>query len=401
MKVQSGYEKVGPMAASRVVAQIAIAALLTTFLLIAIPGMASAEEQFTPVYAEPVAPARPVIATDGKKHLAYELVLTNYSKSPVTIKKINRFAGKRALAPVTGSALKDMMNPYGSATHTNVLQGGQSGYILLDLKFRPRAKLPARISHQFVVEATDGPLKYASRFRSGAVWVVDRPAIQVRPPLRGSGWIAANGCCTEFTSHRGAVLPVNGKLHNSERFAIDFMRIQPNGKMVTGPWEDLSSYPFFGDPIVSATSGKVVRVVRHIPETQPTGELPPATAATSGGNYIVVRKAKGVFAFYAHMQPKSARVKIGQKVRPGQVLGLLGNTGNSNAPHLHFHMMDGPDPLASNGLPYTFTRFGVEGRLLNFGDLFEGAPAEVNSQHAGIHNRQLPLNLEVIDFPNR
>jgi hypothetical protein len=39
------------------------------------------------------------------------------------------------------------------------------------------------------------------------------------------------------------------------------------------------------------------------------------------------------------------------------VLGLLGNSGNTDAPHLHFHVMDGPAPLASNGLPYEFASF--------------------------------------------
>ncbi len=57
------------------------------------------------------------------------------------------------------------------------------------------------------------------------------------------------------------------------------------------------------------------------------------------------------------MQPGSVRVKVGDKVKPGQVLGLLGNSGNTDTPHLHFHVMDGPSPLVANGLPYVFTNF--------------------------------------------
>jgi hypothetical protein len=66
---------------------------------------------------------------------------------------------------------------------------------------------------------------------------------------------------------------------------------------------------------------------------------------------VVVKIAPKRFAFYAHMQPGSLRVKEGDRVRKGQILGLLGNTGNTDAPHLHFHIMDGPSPLQSNGLP--------------------------------------------------
>ncbi|MBN8867155.1 MAG: M23 family metallopeptidase [Solirubrobacterales bacterium] len=365
------------------------------------PATASAEEAFTPIVAQPIAPARAVVATDGKKHVAYELLVSNYSSAPTTIKRIDRFDGRRRLAPVTGEAISGMLKPFASAPGTDVLGPGQSGFILLDLALPRRAKLPTRISHQFVVGKSDAPLKFVSKFRTGTVRVLGDPAVQVRPPLVGPGWVVANGCCAEFTSHRGAVLPVNGRFHNSERFAIDFMQIQPDGLLVNGAWESLDNYPFFGDPILSATRGTVVRVVKDIPETQPSGNLPPASAARAGGNYVVVRSARKRFAFYAHMQPGSARVKVGQRVRAGQILGLLGSTGNSNAPHLHFHMMDGPDPLASNGIPYTFSRFGVQGRLLNFGDLFDGVKAQVNSQFAGIHSNQLPLNLQVIDFPNR
>jgi len=382
----------------RALLTLATFATLTGFLP---AGNAIAEEWFTPVTARPIAPVRPVVATDGERHLAYELVLTNNSTSSALVQRINRSDGKRKLAAVTGGVIGHMLKPFGSAKTTNVLGPGQSGYLLLDLALPRAAKLPGRIEHQFVVSSDPNPGTFATRYRTGSIRVLSKPAIEVAAPLRGAGWTVNNGCCTDFTSHRAAILPVNGGLHNSERYAIDFMKLQADGRLVSGPWEDLSSYGFFGDPIVSATRGKVVRVVKNIPETQPTINLPPAHAATAGGNYIVVRLARKRYAFYAHMQPGSARVKVGQKVRVGQVIGLLGNSGNSNAPHLHFHMMDGPDPLASNGLPYVFKRFGVEGRLLNFGDLFDGVRAQIQPRFAGLHSRQLPLNLQVVDFPNR
>ena len=60
----------------------------------------------------------------------------------------------------------------------------------------------------------------------------------------------------------------------------------------------------------------------------------------------------GKFAFYAHIQPGTLRVKTGDRVTRGQVLGLVGNSGNSTEPHLHFHISDSPLPLESEGLPY-------------------------------------------------
>ena len=85
----------------------------------------------------------------------------------------------------------------------------------------------------------------------------------------------------------------------------------------------------------------------------------------------------GIYAGYAHLQPGTVRVKVGQKVKVGQTLGLLGNSGNSNAPHLHFHVMDSPHPLASNGMPYRFTNFTVEGQLTNLSGIEAGETAQI------------------------
>jgi hypothetical protein len=60
--------------------------------------------------------------------------------------------------------------------------------------------------------------------------------------------------------------------------------------------------------------------------------------------------------------------------------------------------MDGPQPLASNGVPYRFDRFSVAGRLTNFGGLFEDQRANVTPNFNGPHRAQLPLNLQVVGF---
>lgn len=118
---------------------------------------------------------------------------------------------------------------------------------------------------------------------------------------------------------------------------------------------------------------------------------------TAGGNYVVVKIDGGHFAFYAHMQPGTPRVKVGDKVRTGQVLGLLGNTGNSDGPHLHFHIMDGPSPLQSNGLPFTFTQFRGQGVVTDEAPLFSGNSAPVDTGAlVGKRKGAMPLNDQVI-----
>src|SRR5262245_22319661 len=87
------------------------------------------------------------------------------------------------------------------------------------------------------------------------------------------------------------------------------------------------------------------------------------TPEAQGGNLVILSLRNGRHAFYAHLQPGSIRVKPGDHVRRGQVLGLVGNSGNSNAPHLHFQISNGDSFLASEGLPFLFDSFKVLGSM--------------------------------------
>ena len=120
----------------------------------------------------------------------------------------------------------------------------------------------------------------------------------------------------------------------------------------------------------------------------------------AAGNHVVVDIGEGRFAFYAHMQPGSVRVKVGDKVKTGQVLGLLGNSGNTDSPHLHFHVMDGPSPLVSNGLPFVFNSFTGQGRLTDEQPLFTGGVVTIDKDAlSGPHANECPLLDQVVSFP--
>ena len=71
-------------------------------------------------------------------------------------------------------------------------------------------------------------------------------------------------------------------------------------------------------------------------------------------------------------------MKVGDQLTTGQVIASLGNTGNSDAPHLHFQVMSTPDPLRSNGLPFVFSSFRLDSRLASqdaLDPLLHGKPA--------------------------
>ena len=114
------------------------------------------------------------------------------------------------------------------------------------------------------------------------------------------------------------------------------------------------------------------------------------------GNHVVEDLGGGRFALYAHLRHGSVRVHTGDVVARGDVLGHVGNSGNSSEPHLHFHVMDaagGPSALEADGLPYAFDAFGLEARL----DEFAG-PGPLEPLRPGPRTGALPLAGEVVDF---
>jgi murein DD-endopeptidase MepM/ murein hydrolase activator NlpD len=114
-----------------------------------------------------------------------------------------------------------------------------------------------------------------------------------------------------------------------------------NGRLYEGPKDKLSSYPYYGAKIRSVADGRVVGTRDTEPEQTP-GQFPDGLALNDfGGNYVDVDIGDGRYAYYAHLQKgaKGVLVEPGDQVRKGQLIGKLGNTGNTDAPPpaLHGH----------------------------------------------------------------
>ena len=132
------------------------------------------------------------------------------------------------------------------------------------------------------------------------------------------------------------------------------------------------------------------------PRTPPTNPRRPCTSRwTTAATRSCSNWQPGVYAFYAHLQPGSIRVQIGETVTKGQVLGLLGNTGNSTGPHLHFQLADGPDILTATSLPFVIDQYTLVGSVAPESTASDvqvvGTPAPQTAT--------LPLDLTVADFP--
>jgi murein DD-endopeptidase MepM/ murein hydrolase activator NlpD len=144
-------------------------------------------------------------------------------------------------------------------------------------------------------------------------------------------------------------------------------------------------------------------VIDGLPEQEP-GEFPQGISPEEAdGNSVILDLGGGNYALYAHFQPGSIRVQVGDRVRRGDVLALVGNSGNTVAPHLHFHVMSGPLSLASNGLPYVVDSFTVTGRTAGT-EAFDEAEAEGTALEVTPVNpvervtQAMPLDQTVVTF---
>lgn len=364
-------------------------------------------EQFTPVVVSVLAEPIPVLGTDERIHLAYELLLTNGSPSKVEIQGVEASAGGDVLQQLEGDDLDDSMRVAGTTDGGGVELGpGQNATVWMDATVASEADVPDRIEHTVTVEMPKAqPPLYAKTIAqtTQAVGVDKREVAVIGPPLTGSGWLDANGCCG-LTAHRGAVSPINGTYWAPERWAIDYVKLTPTMKLSEGARDNARSYPGYGQNVIAVADGPIVAITSDRAEQKAgTAPGPTLTLDEYGGNYVVQDIGGGNYAFYAHLKTGNPfDLEVGQQLTRGDRLGLLGNTGNTDAPHLHFHIMDSPNPLASNGLPFVFDAFTLDGRVtseaaLNDGE--QGKPYKVDKADAGERSNQVPLTGDLMTYP--
>jgi Peptidase family M23 len=374
----------------------AAGALLAT--VVGQAGLAQSARWISPPVEMRVPKLPVVVPIDGTAALTYELHITNWFAQPFSLQRVEVVGPDgRVLLTLADSALPRALGrpgatPGNPADRTR-LGGGTRAVTWLWVPVDAESP-PSTVRHRLTVQEAAGADSGRTHVFEGATIPVSRDLAVIGPPLRGGAWVTANGPSNQ-SGHRRALIPVDAMPVIAQRFAIDYVRVDTAGRTVAGDRARNENFYAENADAIAVADGIVVATKDSIPENVPgpTSRAVPITLETVGGNFVIVDIGGGRYAFYAHLRPGSLRVRAGDRVKRGQVLGLVGNSGNSTEPHLHFHLADGSSPLGSEGVPYAHESFELLGRCTGpLTGCSRGATPERR-------RREMPAGNMVIRFP--
>ena len=366
------------------------------------PQAVSSEQLLTPVTQSVVSRPRWYPGDDGRVHMQYELLLTNTVPLSIDVTALEVRGGSgRRIEALSGERLEAAMTLLGSeAEPTTELPAATVGVVWVDLSFGSRRGVPRHVKHRLTVDVGPGlPLGPTITDTGGRATVARRGPVAIGPPLLGGRWVGVGG---PQGPHRRALQAVNGHLRLGQRFAVDFAaRLDAQGRTHIGSPDENLSYFNYGEPVVAVGGGKVVEAVDRLPDQIPNHNVP-IPLSDADGNHVILKLDRRVFAAYGHMKPGSVRVERGDRVRKGEVLGKLGNSGESTGPHLHFQLMNRPSFLDADGVPFVFDRFRLDGHIPSLEEFLDadrdGTLMPIDPAEAGERRRRGITGLEVVTF---
>ncbi len=299
--------------------------------------------------------------------------------------------GQRRDSAGAGRASPPSMPECLPASERTQIPAGVRAYVYLWIPVDAKHP-PATLSHRLTFRRTGADS--GDVVLEGTTVSVATSLAVISAPFTGE-WAAFNGP-SNSSGHRRLVLGLDGHTAIGQRFAIDFLQVDSTGSSYHGDPLKNESYYAYGTRLMAVADGVVAATKDSIPQNVPgaSSRAVPITMTTVGGNYVAIDIGQGRYALYAHLQPGSLRVKVGDRVKRGQVIALLGNSGNSTEPHVHFQIADGPTFLSSEGIPYAmnFDVVGNCGIAVN-----NGKPAIKCSRHAPVAVKGgIPIQNELI-----
>lgn len=206
--------------------------------------------------------------------------------------------------------------------------------------------------------------------------------------------------CGGYAAAQPLFYPRDGQIFAPQRFATDWVLLGEDMRSVRGDVTRNESYSTWGVPVLAVADGEIVDVRSDVPENTPRDVSTPMTSYTVQGNYVILSIGDDRYAAYLHLKPGSVMVEPGDRVRVGQPLALIGNSGNSTSAHLHFHLLDHPSVGQGEGVPFVFDGYRSLGpTAMDLDDIEAGKPWKPFATHEEVnHTADLPPGETVVWF---
>jgi hypothetical protein len=304
---------------------------------------------------------------------------------------------------LSGSQLTTLLGRVGAHIEGAELQRIPSGgrtVLYLWLPLESAVATPLKLQHSIEMDL----MRPTGRVRtvvtdSGTAIHSEQPVV-LGMPLRGGPWVALYNP-TMVGGHRTSIYTLDGRARIPARFAIDWVKMANDATHARGDSSSIANWHGYGAEVLAVADGTIVDAVDDMPEAASLSEdTGPLDLEDASGNYVTLDLGGGRYAFYEHLKHRSITVKRGDRVKSGQVIGLLGNSGSSSSgPHLHFHIADAAAALGAEGLPYVFRNFEVLGAYDDIDGFKTGERWQPFPAASGKRRRELPAANTVIVFP--
>jgi murein DD-endopeptidase len=348
----------------------------------------------------PFAPASVTVA--GQRHLAYELHITNFRPVDVELLRVDVIDAStdNRLTRLSGTQLAEQLSRVGAwvegAERQRVPAGGRA-ILYLWLPLASGTPTPVKLEHSIELELVRASGRERTIVTDGGTLVRSEQPVVLDMPLRGGPWVALYNP-TMVGGHRTSIYTIDGRARIPARFAIDWVKLADDASRARGDATSVANWHGYGAEVLAVADGTIADAVDDMPEGAKLSDATGAVALEkASGNYVTLDLGQDRYAFYEHLKHGSITVKRGDRVKRGQVIARLGNSGSSSSgPHLHFHVADAAAELAAEGIPYVFRNFDVLGTYDDIDTFTTGE--RWKPAGAGKRSMELPAANTVIVF---
>lgn len=312
-----------------------------------------------------------LLGSDGNYHAYIAYLISNRDQEQVVLKDMRFYEDskeQRLLAVLPERSLHKLLLDRNNLQVEDTLLGtGEERILCVPIslgRYYKKPELYFKPEFELLSKRT-----VKTKIRSIPVSFTKAP-VEVKAPLRGKDLVVVDGIANHkvLSEQLRAFTRTSDMPINSQSYATSWLRLTKSGHWFTGSADKLTNWPLYASKVRAVGSGPIVKIENSFTDNPINSAINPDTVNTEKrlGNFIVQKLTRypNIYAVYGNLKREGIHQrKIGQELKTGQVVALVGNSGTSQVPHLQFYLTAGPEPLTSPPIPFHLRGFFLQGRI--------------------------------------